>query len=618
MKRTTTILLTLLMAASALAQMGVSRGHDLDALWARAQADYDLTTLDALLLLESRHVEITAHGDLATTVHRVVWIGTHAGLRAHADLRIPWDSDTSTFEVHALRTWRDGRWWLDAVEISPTAVVETLPHALDRCPDYAGMRETMLLHDGVELPCLLETAYTITERGGAARGADDVFVMTRREPALRVEYRLTAPKIPIETASLNGAPEPVIDGNSRVWTLVDTPRLRLPTTDRAELYEPTLAWSTWPDRETLLSAMTDPVLAAAAIPDALADTLAARLETVHSDLARARAVVALLDEDVRAVHLADAFRLCAPRTGVRTWETAYGHDLDRTVLALAMFRAAELPAGLVPWSTYGPTAPDVACAADYERLVIGITGPNGVPVTVYDAARGGLRPGAEYRRPTLDPDRRQSRIALDLDLARGDDDAWTGRGYLAADGALSPYGLMAGIDGEAADHLGHVLDTALPGATLDAFTPVFFTPERVEVGFTFSFDPGEPDADGRLRIELGDLPGGALDMLPADVHPEDPARESPVHLRAGASQALSLRIDTGGLDVVGSPAPDEGGEPNPAGRFQLKVARDGSILTIARSLRLNDVKPVTRWLELRELLLAETDPAHRIVLLDAD
>lgn len=617
MKRTTTILLALLLAAPVLAGMGTSRGHDLDALWARAQKDHDLASLDALLLLESRHAEITAHGDLAVTVQRMVWIGTDAGLRAHADLRIPWNSDTSAFEVHALRTWRDGRWWPDAEKISPTAVVETLPYGADRCPDYAGQRETMLLHDGVELPCLMETAYTIAVRGGAARGADEVFVMAQREPALLVEYRLTAPKIRVWTESCHGAPEPVIEGNSRVWTMVDVPRLRLPVTGRAALYEPTLAWSTWPDREALAAVLIEPVEAAAVIGDALADTLDARLETVRSDIARARAVAALIDEGVRGVGYREGPGRRAPRTAARTWETTYAHDLDRAALALALLRKANLDVALVPWSTNGPFAEDVFCAADYDRLLIRIAGPGDAPLAVYDPGRGTLLPGTELHRTPEPPEIRISRVKLDLDLAQGDD-GWSGRGHMTTEGALCFYGRMAGEDGEAAAHLETVLGTVLPGAALDGYTPVLFTPERVELSFAFTFDPGEPDARGRLRLELGDLPGGVLDELPGDVHVEDPSRESPVHLRTSMLQELSLRVDTGNGEVVRAPAARLAEDGGRTGQFYLSVDETGTGLEIRRSLSLSAAAPIVDWTVLRGLLLQETDPANRVILLEAD
>ena len=213
MKTLKTILLTIAVmsvaAPSIAAEMGVSGGHDLDQLWARAQADRDLSGEDAVLLLESHQVTMDADGALATRVHRVVWIGSSVGIRSYADLRVPWNTATSQLDVEILRTWRDGHWWPDAETISETAVVHTLPYAVNRADDYTTMRETMLLHDGVELPCIMETAYTITETG--LPGADGVFVMPRRDFSALTELQVTVPAaMALHYEMLNGVMEPAV------------------------------------------------------------------------------------------------------------------------------------------------------------------------------------------------------------------------------------------------------------------------------------------------------------------------------------------------------------------------------------------------------------------------
>ncbi len=612
MKRTTIITLSLVMLASAAtAGMGVSRGHDLDDLWLRAQDGYDLDTLDAVLLLEGRHVEITPHGDLSTTVHRVVWIGTKAGLNAHADLRIPWNSDTSKLEVGLLRTWRDERWWPSPDQVSETAVVNTLPYAIDRCPDYAGMRETMLLHDGVELPCIMETTYTITERGVAAPGADDYFVMTQRDPAVRVEYRVTAPKIPVQTRSLNGAPEPMIEGNSRVWLLEDVPRLRLPITLQPVRYEPTLMWSSWPNHESMMTSYTSPLETAAVIDAALADTVAARLDTVGSDFARVRTIVDMLTTGVRGIHYDDAYWARTPRTAGLVWDTAYGHDLDRTVLALALFRTAGLSADLALWATDGPFVDDFPCSALLDRRQVRILDRAGNPLTFFDPAHNALLPvaGPEYDG--------ESSLRLDLHLTPDDEGDWSGRGLLVGHGALSPHIHMAGVDDEATEHIDAMIDAALLGATITGHNPEIFMPRRVEIGFGFDFAPGEADEDSRIRIDLGNLPGGVFDELPHDVRLEDTIRESPVFLHSSPQQSVTLRIALDGLSVVRAPEPRT--VANKAGVFEMTVVVDNDLLEITRTLSIAGTHhPADRWSDLRTLLLEDVDPANQVVMLQRD
>jgi len=129
MKSLTILLLVAAAGLPALAAAGpgVSNGHDLDALWARAEAGHDLAREDAVVLLDDLSVTVAADGTIATRLHTVVWIGTAQGIRHYADLRVPWNAATSTLDVELLRTWRDDRWWPDAARISETAVVHTLP-----------------------------------------------------------------------------------------------------------------------------------------------------------------------------------------------------------------------------------------------------------------------------------------------------------------------------------------------------------------------------------------------------------------------------------------------------------------------------------------------------------
>ncbi|MDD3643393.1 MAG: DUF3857 domain-containing protein, partial [Candidatus Krumholzibacteria bacterium] len=239
-------------AAVAEPAMGTSLGYDLDMLLSKAQAAFDFNAHDAVLLLEREEVTVLPDGGRRTLVHRVVWIGTSVGIRAHADLRIPWDSAASTMRVLRLRTWRGGRWWPGPDTISPTAVVETLPFAVADADDYTAMRETMLLHDGVELPCIMETAYEIEETGGAGRGHDGTFVFRRADPAALLEFSLSSPAdmkthlfaglgaITQETTEADGT-------RTDLWRVENAPPLGSPHIDEPAIEAPHLLWSTWKD-----------------------------------------------------------------------------------------------------------------------------------------------------------------------------------------------------------------------------------------------------------------------------------------------------------------------------------------------------------------------------------
>ncbi|MBD3178831.1 MAG: DUF3857 domain-containing protein, partial [Candidatus Latescibacteria bacterium] len=223
------------------AEMGESGGYDLDSLLEKAEKDFELSENDAVFLLKRKNVEVTPSGDLKSTIHTVVRIATRSSIRSYADLRVPYNSATSSFKTIKLRTWNDGRWWPDSEEISETAVVHTTPAAVASASDYASMREVMLLHDGVELPCVMETEYQIIERGGAGKMPGGFEIFPQNDPAMVVEYSVTLPAgRDLKFSSGNGAPPPEqerSDGRKKyIWKMERVNRLGSPRIDNRSSY----------------------------------------------------------------------------------------------------------------------------------------------------------------------------------------------------------------------------------------------------------------------------------------------------------------------------------------------------------------------------------------------
>jgi hypothetical protein len=125
-------------AAEPLASAG---GLDIGALMSQAKSSLDLSELDAVLLYDGCEIEVQVDGGLRTTFHQIAWISTELGIDEYADLRVPYSTETMSLEVHALRTWRDDRWWPHESAISPTAVVETTPSVLGHADDYLTIRQ---------------------------------------------------------------------------------------------------------------------------------------------------------------------------------------------------------------------------------------------------------------------------------------------------------------------------------------------------------------------------------------------------------------------------------------------------------------------------------------------
>ncbi|MDO9695247.1 MAG: DUF3857 domain-containing protein [Candidatus Latescibacteria bacterium] len=636
------IIVLLIAAPAAAGPLGMSSGRDLDALLARARALPDFAARDAVLLCEARSTTVTPDGDLAVRVHQVVWIATRSGLQSYADLRVPWHAGTSTLAVLKLRTWRDGRWWPDAERISPTAVVETLPYALEHAADYADLRETMLLHDGVELPCLLETEYEIVERGGAQAGADGLWVFARRDHALVSECTLNAPEgIAVRHAGRRGAPAPTVvaaDGATTLtWRLEDVPPYGLPALAAPQAGSPSVLWSTWESWQDLGDAQAqgfeDDALPPGELPGdfllgvALRDTLDARLDRAPDDRAKAHAIVKLLNEGVRPVRVDDRPWRAATRSPARTWETAYGHGRDRAALATALFRAAGLSAGRLYRARGGlPIDPEVPSTAELDGPFVEIAGAG--LKAVYDPGTGRLTEApSAFAGPLwrwLDGSTRPSArvpeagganlFVLEVTLEPGEDGGWRGTGFLRTDGLFSAHDRMAGLDADAQDYLASVVASVLEGATLEDANPATLRPESVIYGFDVVLPAGEADASGRLRLAPGSPRDGLLTLLPADVHLHDGTRGSPVLLPGALVQRVRVTLNVGDREVVRLPQDHE--IVNQAGRFRLRVEREGARLVVEREVEIaGGESPPSLWPDLRLLLLEEADPVNRAILL---
>lgn len=614
--------------------MGVSGGFDLDRLWAQAKEQFDPSEYDAVLLLESRHVAISTGGDLTTRVHRVVWIGTEHGIENHADLRIPYNSAVSTFTVTALRTWRDGTWWPHESEISETAVVETLPFAMARADDYTSMRETMLLHDGVELPCIMETAYEITERGGGG-GSDGLFVFSRSDPAVLSEFVLAIPSgAPLRYVSGNGAPERAVmsdDGRTVIhtWRMENLGSLGAPHVADPAVYAPHVVWSTWDDWSTLGRKIVTSFDEAAVLDHAIADTLAEKIKHEPSLASKARKVVDLVNEYTRSIHYDSRFWQFSPRPAWRTWETAYGHCLDRAVLAAALFREAGLEAEpMLRSKGPGGIAHDVPGFAHFEEIAVFVSG--GGLMAFYDPSIGTLHDGPRsldhliaWKPKTTDTPpvlpvlaglKAENHFELILTLRAGEEETWTGTGFLHADGAYCPYDEMVGLRGEALSLIKEISSSALPGAAVTDYNPEVFEPSIVTAGFDFTWKPGDKDELGRIRLVTGDPAGAIIASLPSDIRLYHEDRGSPVVIAGNHSQRIRLRLDTAGHEIVYVPEARQ--IENEAGRCTLNVEQEDGWVTIDRSLTLKSatITPET-WPLLRMLLLEEVEAANRTILI---
>ncbi len=616
-------------------KMGISGRHDLDQLWSRAREIFDPAGFDAIVLLESEGVSLMEKGDLKRKIHRVVWISTGVAIHEHADLRIPYNSNGSSMKVLKLRTWRGGRWWPDEKKISDTAVVETVPHALALADDYSTVRETMLLHDGIELPCILETEYEITGAGEANDGCDGLFIFARRDPVVMSAFSLDLPPgAGVRFATGNGTGDPEIaalegGGKRYRWMMEDPGRLSASLDEDHTSYAPYLAWSTWKDWKALASKIMDSFNGAADPGASLADTAAARARYEPGTLSKMRKIASLVDEFTTNIAYDAKLWSFSPRPAVRTYETAYGHSLDRAVLAASLMRSI----GIEAWPFYRS-----AGTGDIDMTVPGLSrfgdimliAGEGEVTAVYDPSTGRVtgRTGILTGRTVFmcgedgdTPSRfkpvhagKTGLFELTLTIDAGMDKEAKGKGYLNASNILSPYDDMAGLGGQAPSYLGRLAGAVLPGAETESYDIELFSEHAVKIGFDFSGGVSEAGDGGRVSLIAGEPEGGIFSFLGRDVHLYQEKRESPVCLPSGMVQKISLVIETVGREVIY--IPEEVSMENEAGSFLLTVRNEEGRLIVDRTLSI-DIKtvPASMWPRLRTLLLEWTDQANRTVIL---
>jgi hypothetical protein len=223
-------------------------------------------------------------------------------------------------------------------------------------------------------------------------------------------------------------------------------------------------------------------------------------------------------------------------------------------------------------------------------------------------------PGQDGEPRYVEPDAHgPSAFEVELTVEPGEDSEWIGRAFLRATGALSPYGSMVGLDDESEGTFGRLARSLLTGSELSGHNVDVLSPREVVAGFAFTLTPDDPDERGRTRFLVGDPSGGILSILAGDVVLHQGSRESPVSLVAPVRQSVILRLARGDGDVLR--VPGEETIENQVGGFSVSVEEDDDWITVTRELRIGKttVEP-DRWPELRALLVAETHPRNRTIL----
>jgi len=366
--------------SDAQAQKSITGQQDISALLAAAQESFDLSRQDAILLLDSRKVQWLPDGRLVTSIHRIIRVNTSLAVRAYGDHRIPYDESRCIFNVQTVRTWRDGEWW----ETGPTGIVETLPYQVREAYDYANVREMMLLHNGIELPCILEVAYSIEDKVAFRGGAEGLWTFAREEPVVQSMFSLGLPsgwKLNVSVSEDVSEPEMKTDTNRGldvyIWKMGPLEAIGRPHMNDPAAYVPYIAWSTWTSWSEYGNHLENTFESAIKLDTSLAKQLDSVLEKSRTDGEKADLIAKFINERTRFIDYPEHYWWSSPRVALRTYVTAYGHRLDRAVLAAALLGKAGIKAQPVFLGRgYGSVDERVPTLARMLGIGVWLTGDN--------------------------------------------------------------------------------------------------------------------------------------------------------------------------------------------------------------------------------------------------
>lgn len=628
-----TIVCAILLAAPPVqGQQSYDGQFDIAKLVATARERFDLAKQDAIILAEGQQVLWLPDGRLSTRMHRIVWINARVAINVYADSRIPYDTERCTFTPLALRTWRDNQWW----PTDSSGVVETLPFALEKAYDYANMREMMLLHNGIENPCIAEIAYRIEDKSAFRKGVDGLWLFARQDPAVESWFELgvpagTHPKISAE----NGAPAAEKPTDQKAG--LDIYRWQMHVVEaepRPHMVDPArevpqVAWSTWADWQDLGAFLETNFDSFAKVDAPLQTALDSLIRKARTATELAGLITGFINDHTTAIHYSDTHWRTAPRSAAQTFATAYGHGLDRAILAAALFRGADFDARPVFIAQgVGSIVSNIPSLARFGGVKLHVNG-NGLDA-YYDPADGTVSSDQSTvfnrtlwslgdDRPTAtiggvsDHGEMEIRIDLSFDTLKN---KFTGAGCLSTGDGLSAFDRMSGVDGKAKAYLDSLVSGLLKGSLVTAYNPDRFDQSAAGATFTMELPKPEPDDQGCVSFVLGKPAGGIVDYLPSDVQIYISERHSSVRLPFLMNQKVEFRLNLAPWKAVFYPVNQT--IENAAGRFTVTSEVRDSQLVVIRELKLTKaVFGPEEWPLLRQLLLAENHEKNCTVLLKA-
>ena len=609
----------------------ISGQQDINALMAAAQKTFDIKNQDAVLLFNGKRYNMMPDGRLVEYTHQIIWIGTDYGIEHYGDRRIPYDSGHCSFKTVTVRTWRDNQWW----ETGETGKVETLPSQLRNAYDYSDMREMMLLHNGIEIPCILEVAYIIEDKAPFRKGFEGIWSFQREEPAVASWFGLGLPigaKPRIEKSS--DVPDYEVESNEKNglnvywWKMGPLPAIPPPRNDDYYAEVPHISWSTWPDWKAYGDYIAGHFVANAAIDSSLKARLDSTIADARNSSEKVSRIAEFIETNNHYIDYPEYFWNTGPRSAMRTYNTAYAHRLDRAILAAAMFSKEGFNAYPIYVSDgYGDLTSELPSLGRFAGIALVISDrtynsiyyPSDGRVVLGNlpfANRTIWLPGLDIQPRYIKADSTllsDFSLLIDLEYA-SKDTSFKGTGYLYTANMFSIFRDVAGIDNETKTYLGRMIGGLLPGAKITGYNLALLNENEVGLGFSFEFKKPDPDDFDRLKLTIGEPSGALISLLPQNVRLYNKDRESTINLPDKLKQKIEIRLNLDGLDLVYSP--EDIGLINDCGSFKLISDKQADKLILTKEIELAKTKYISaNWPSFKALLLNETGEKNRTVLL---
>ncbi|MGA9750254.1 MAG: DUF3857 domain-containing protein [Acidobacteriota bacterium] len=553
MKRAAKGMVGLLLAVAALPVLAAG----LPPQYAGTPTAKDYPHADVLVLSESRDFTLLPDGRQVEKVRRVEKILTYQGMDETGDPKVTFDKREQELSIGLCRTYTaDGL----TVEAKANSFNEMTPFELERAPAYTDWRQMVITKVGLDINCVVELEYTLTDKRPWRRFLEGVEVLGDRDPALERIVSVTVPEgTALRYRLFNDQVEPVVTRSggavTTAWTLRRVPLA--PPNEMGPMEErflPTLVFTTCPGWDRDSSAISGLVAKA---EEATSPRLNRKVEDLLSGASgpfeKIQSLHDYVAEDINTVHWPVALFDFIPRGAADVYDSGYGNALDKAVLLCAMLKTAGLQAAIAagtPVVEGGLDPAIVPCMAQMDTVLVRVEEPGG-PLWLDPTASLSERSQHDFAGlkglpltagsadlHALPPVAGNDLLDADLEATAGADLSLEGSGLITLAGRYSPFYGVEGSADEQKAFLTTFLTSFLPGGELTECTVVRMEPGRCVFKIVFK-EPAPKSEAGVRAFQTGVPEQSALANFPASYLGE---RTLPLVLAGTGKEHLVLRV----------------------------------------------------------------------------